>query len=133
MEKLEYINNARVVDRLPNISDPHEVYGGSYCIELQIVDFCDNYIIYKATFCELDELPYLDEMRVNCFSYEYAIKNERMEQRKGYRMKKMGFSYFVERYGIIDYDGIKDYGWSDCARFDDEESANAYIRANENN
>ena len=44
-----------------------------------------------------------------------------------YRVVKVGYSFYVQRYGIVNYDGIRDYDWKDCARFDDEESAIAYM------
>jgi len=44
-----------------------------------------------------------------------------------YRIKKIGFSYYVQKYGIVNFDGILDYDWKDLARFDDEESAKTYI------
>ena len=47
-----------------------------------------------------------------------------------YRIEKIGFGYYVQRYGIVNYDGIMDYGWKDCARFDDEDSAKKYIEMN---
>ena len=49
------------------------------------------------------------------------------------RIKKIGFSYYVQRYGIVNYDGILDYDWKDEARFDDEESAQKYIDEEEGN
>jgi hypothetical protein len=45
-----------------------------------------------------------------------------------YRIVKMGFSYFVEIYSMVNYDGIYDYGWKEIARFDTEEEAQDYIR-----
>lgn len=39
---------------------------------------------------------------------------------------KVGYSFYVQRYGMVNYDGILDYDWKDLARFDDEESARAY-------
>lgn len=47
-----------------------------------------------------------------------------------YRIQKIGFGYYVQRYGIVNFDGILDYDWKDCARFDDEESAKEYIKLN---
>ena len=32
-----------------------------------------------------------------------------------YRIQKMGFSYYVQVYGIVDFDGIYDYDWKDMA------------------
>lgn len=50
-----------------------------------------------------------------------------------YRINKVGFGYYVQKYGTVNYDGILDYDWKDCARFDDEESAIEYIKNNVNN
>lgn len=44
-----------------------------------------------------------------------------------YRVVKVGYSFYVQRYGMVNYDGILDYDWKDYARFDDEESARAFI------
>ena len=44
-----------------------------------------------------------------------------------YRVVKVGYSFYVQRYGIVNYDGIRDYDWKDYARFDDEESALEFI------
>lgn len=55
-----------------------------------------------------------------------------------YRVVKVGYSFYVQRYGLVNYHGILDfdvvnnYGildfdWRTCARFDDEESALAYV------
>ena len=44
-----------------------------------------------------------------------------------YRVVKVGYSFYVQRYGMVNYDGILDYDWKDYARFDDEESAIAYM------
>lgn len=44
-----------------------------------------------------------------------------------YRVIKTGFSYYVQYYGIVNYDGILDYDWKDVARFDDEQCAMEYI------
>lgn len=45
-----------------------------------------------------------------------------------YRVEKIGFGYYLQQYGAINYDGIPDYGWKDVARFDSEESAKEYCR-----
>lgn len=47
---------------------------------------------------------------------------------KKYRIQKIGFSYYVQQYGVINLDGILDHDWKDCARFDNEESAKEYIK-----
>lgn len=47
-----------------------------------------------------------------------------------YRIAKIGFSYYVQRYSIVNYDGILDYDWKDCARFDNEDDARKYIESN---
>lgn len=47
-----------------------------------------------------------------------------------YRIEKIGFSYYVQRYGVVNFDGVLDYDWKNCARFDDEESARKYIALN---
>ena len=45
-----------------------------------------------------------------------------------YRIVQIGFSYYVQRYGVVNLDGILDYDWKDCVRFDNEESAKEYIK-----
>lgn len=44
-----------------------------------------------------------------------------------YRIVKIGFGYYVQRYTVHSFDGILDYMWKDCARFDDDESAKKYL------
>lgn len=44
-----------------------------------------------------------------------------------YRIVRVGYSFYVQRYGMVNFDGILDYDWKDLARFDDEESAIAYM------
>lgn len=45
-----------------------------------------------------------------------------------YRIEKIGCSYYVQHYSIVNFDGILDYDWKDCARFEDEKSAKDYIK-----
>lgn len=47
-----------------------------------------------------------------------------------YRVEKIGFGYYVQRLSVVNYDGILDHDWKDCARFDTEDEANEYIRNN---
>ena len=44
-----------------------------------------------------------------------------------YRIVKIGYGYYVQKYTVHSFDGILDYMWKDCARFDDEESAKKYF------
>jgi hypothetical protein len=44
-----------------------------------------------------------------------------------YRIEKIGFGYYVQYYGIVNYDGILDYAWKDVRRFDTYEEAKKYI------
>ena len=44
-----------------------------------------------------------------------------------YRLVKIGYGYYVQKYTVHNFDGILDYMWKDCARFDDEESAKKYL------
>jgi hypothetical protein len=44
-----------------------------------------------------------------------------------YRIIKMGCSYYIQHYWVVNLDGMRDYMWKDYARFDDEESAKAYL------
>lgn len=44
-----------------------------------------------------------------------------------YRIEKIGFGYYVQKYAVVNFDGILDHDWKDVARFDDEESAEKYI------
>lgn len=53
-------------------------------------------------------------------------KVENME----YRVEKIGPGYYVQRLSVVNFDGILDRDWKDCARFDTEEEANEYIRNN---
>lgn len=48
-----------------------------------------------------------------------------------YRIVKIGFGYYVQKYGLVYFDGVIDYDWKDCARFDNEESAKEYIKREE--
>lgn len=45
-----------------------------------------------------------------------------------YRIEKVGFSYFVQKYGVVNYDGIRDYNWKDVKRCDSLEEAEEYVR-----
>lgn len=45
-----------------------------------------------------------------------------------YRIEKSVFGFYVQLYGLVNYDGILDYDWKDVKRFDDEESAKEYIK-----
>lgn len=49
-----------------------------------------------------------------------------------YRIVKVGFSYYVQRYGIVNFDGILDYDWKDCAKFDNETDAEKYVKEETN-
>ena len=40
-----------------------------------------------------------------------------------YRIIKKGFSYYIQHYWVVNFDGFPDYMWKDYASFDDEESA----------
>lgn len=47
---------------------------------------------------------------------------------KKYRIQKVGCSYYVQRYGIVNLDGMLDYDWKDCISFDDEKKAEEYLK-----
>ena len=44
-----------------------------------------------------------------------------------YRIEKIGFSFEVQKWGMINYDGILDYGWKTIARYWSEKEALAHI------
>ena len=44
-----------------------------------------------------------------------------------YRVVKVGYSFYVQRYCVVNYHGILNFDWKTCARFNDEESARAYV------
>lgn len=76
MKKLNYIGNAQIVSfsDLPRIGAEHKIYNKSICIELKIIDFKEDFIIYQAKFCEKDSLHILDDFYINCSSWTYAVK-----------------------------------------------------------
>ena len=76
MENLKFIGKARLIDinDLPKINGRHEWINGLICVEVSIVDFEEDYIIYQATFCEEESLHMLDDFYVNCSSWLYAVK-----------------------------------------------------------
>lgn len=76
MENIKYIDNAKIIDinDLPKINGKHEWKIGVTCIEVKIVDFKEDYIIYKATFCENDSLDNLDDCYIDCCHWLYAVK-----------------------------------------------------------
>ena len=45
-----------------------------------------------------------------------------------YRVEKIGFGFYVQRFGLVMLDGCPDYMWKDVARFDTEEEAQNYIK-----
>ena len=72
----DYIGNARIITKrdLPKIGGQHAYNKSVVCIELKIVGFIDDYIIYQAKFCEKDSLHLLDDLFINCSAWSYAIK-----------------------------------------------------------
>jgi hypothetical protein len=44
-----------------------------------------------------------------------------------YRIEKIGYSFFVQYYGIVNFDGILDYDWKNIAHFDSKQEAKIYI------
>lgn len=44
-----------------------------------------------------------------------------------YRIEKIGFSFEVQRWGVVNYDGILDHEWKTIARYWSEEEAMAHI------
>ena len=76
MKNLDYIGNAKIIDinELPKINDKHELINGLICIEVKIVDFKEDYIIYQVKYCDKDSLHILDDFYINCSSWLYAIK-----------------------------------------------------------
>lgn len=76
MNNIKFIDNAKIIDinDLPKINEKHELINGLICIEVKIVDFKEDYIIYQATFCEEDSLHILDEFYIDCCYWLYAVK-----------------------------------------------------------
>lgn len=76
MENIKFIGNAKIINinDLPKINDKHELINGLICIEVKIVDFKEDYIIYRVTFCEEESLHILDGWFVDCSSWLYAVK-----------------------------------------------------------
>lgn len=76
LKQEEFIGNAKIIDinELPKINDKHELINGLICIEIKIVDFKEDYIIYRVTFCEEESLHILDGWFVDCSSWLYAVK-----------------------------------------------------------
>ena len=76
MENLKFIDKAKVIDinNLPKINGKHESITGLTCIEVKIVDFKEDYIIYQATFCEDKSLYMLDDFYIDCCHWLYAVK-----------------------------------------------------------
>lgn len=44
-----------------------------------------------------------------------------------YRIERIGFSYEVQRYGMVILDGCPDYMWKTIARFWNEDEAKRYL------
>lgn len=44
-----------------------------------------------------------------------------------YRIQKIGFGFYVQRYSKVMLDGIPDYIWKDLKRFDTKAEALSYI------
>ena len=50
-----------------------------------------------------------------------------------YRIWNCGYSYIVQKWGLVMLDGCPDYMWKNIARFDTEEEAQNYIDKEERN
>ena len=90
--KLDYIGNARIINArdLPKIGESHpdKLLKNFICIELKIISFVNDFIIYQAKFCEKDSLHILDDFYINCASWSYAIKNtDKENHEKLYNME----------------------------------------------
>lgn len=81
---LNYIGNAQIIElsELPRIGEAHKIRKSVICIEVKIIDFIDNHIIYQAKFCEKTSICILDDFYINCCSWLYAVKNTEKEARE---------------------------------------------------
>lgn len=74
----DYIGNAAVIklEQLHKVGDRIHYLSDDYiCIDVRIVEYLDDYIIYETNFCDVNCID-LMQYHVNCCHWTYAVSRK---------------------------------------------------------